>query len=116
LPQEQATPSLWASRPEYSLYATRDGHRLELDPATPITVKPGEEMRFALLPHLSGIKKSIGQSGSALTTCQVMPGWFYFSDGTRWAAFAGFQKPETSVPGKYVRITGEEWHKTTGTN
>lgn len=102
--------------PEHSLYATHDGHKVRLSPATPITIKPGQDMRFAVLPNLGAIKESIGSGFPSITAAQVTFDYVYFSDGTRWAEFAGFQKPETSVPGKYVPMTSEEFNGQTAVN
>jgi|SRR5580700_5694455 hypothetical protein len=103
-------------RPEYALHATRDGHRLNIGPTEPISVKPGEGMKFAVSPYGSEIRRQIEskRAFSDIGACAIMLGPFYFSDGTRWASYSGFQKPDPSAPGKYARITAEEFKKTNG--
>jgi hypothetical protein len=97
--------------PEYALHATRDGHRLNVEPSEPISIKPGQEMKFVLSPYLSEMRQQIETKRpfTSITTCALTLGPFYFSDGTRWASYSGFQKPDPSVRGKYAPITVEEF-------
>lgn len=98
------------SVPEHALF-TRDGRKIELPPAEPIWLMPGQEIRFALESHLDEMKEAMrpGRSISSVTTCWVRLHYFYFADATRWSSFSGFQKPDFSVPGKYVRISVDEF-------
>jgi len=99
--------------PAHALFA-RDGHKIKLPVAEPIQVLPGQEIRFPLEPHSKELEDSMpaNRSKASVTTCWVRLHFFYFADGTRWAQFAGFQKPDLSVPGKYVRISVEEFRGT----
>jgi hypothetical protein len=103
-------------RPEYALYATRDGQRSNIIGTEPISIKPGQDMKFVLAPYVSEMRQEIEtkRSFSTITRVALMLGPFYFSDGTRWASYSGFQKPDPNAPGKYARITAEEFKKTNG--
>jgi len=96
------------SVPEHALF-TPDGRKVELPPAEPIRVMPGQEIRFALESHFDEMKEAMraGRSISSVTTCWVRLHYFYFADGTRWAPFSGFQKPDLSLPGRYEHIAAD---------
>jgi hypothetical protein len=96
--------------PEHALFA-RDGHKVDLPPAQPLHLVPGQEIRVSLAARYEEMRKTIEakRSLSSVTTCWVRLHYFYFADGTRWAPFAGFQKPDLNAPGKYLHISPEEF-------
>ena len=104
--------------PEYALHATRDGHRANIIGTEPISIKPGQEMKFTLAPYVSEMRREIETKRpfSTITRVALMLGPFHFSDGTRWASYSGFQKPDMNAPGKYAMITAEEFKKTNGSH
>ncbi len=104
--------------PEYALHATRDGHRLNVAPVAPISIEPGQELKFVLSPYVSEMRQQIETKRpfSSITRLALLLGPFYFSDGTRWASYSGFQKPDPNAPGKYAPITAEEFKKTNGSH
>jgi hypothetical protein len=54
-----------------------------------------------LSPYLNEMRQQIETKRpfTSITTCALTLGPFYFSDGTRWASYSGFQKPDPSVRG-----------------
>jgi thioredoxin-related protein len=97
--------------PEHGLYATVNGQRTEQHSSQQIAIKPGEQIRFALKPYGEAMRQSIERKEdfSKITTCRIGLGLFYFSDGTRWSPWMGYQKPDSEARGKYVKISSEEF-------
>lgn len=104
--------------PELALY-TRDGRKVKLPPAAPIRVAPGQEMKFVFASHFNSLQDSLqskGRSVSDVTACWVLMHYFYFADGTRWAPFSGYQKPDPSSPTRYTDITVNAFLNTSSVN
>lgn len=95
----------------------------ELRPAEttpPLHILPGQEMTISFAQHYDQITEAVEQQPhpiANLTICTVQLVGVYFSDGTMWAQGTQFERADPNAPGKYVRISADEfWGRTpTGT-
>lgn len=109
-----AVPIWLGNIPEHGLYNTRDGKKLELPTKPALNLVAGAELKISMAPYYEKVKASIESKrpGSDITTCWIRLQQFYFADGTRWAP-GNFQKPDPASPGKYEKITADEFRNIT---
>jgi hypothetical protein len=103
-------------RPDYALY-TFDGHKLDPDSNDPVHLQPGQELKVPLAPYYDEIKTIVDMKRpiTSITSLWLRLQFFYFADGTRWAP-DNFQKPDPSLPGKYILITPDEFRGNASVN
>ena len=89
----------------------------ELRPASgsaPLNIGTSQELTVALADYYDKIKDSVEtvRPISGTKTCWILIGRVYFDDGTTWS-HGEFQKPDPVSPGRYIKITADEfWGRT----
>jgi hypothetical protein len=96
--------------PEHALYGD-SGQKLPFIQYEPIAVGPQEKFEVKFGDHADQIGRSLGShgSGASLTQARVWVMRAFFSDGSMWAA-GGFYRPDPANPGKYIRISQDEFN------
>lgn len=99
--------------PEHQLY-DRSGKKLTQLAGEPIAIRPGQELDIPVAPDSEALRKLIEEQMpvSSVTTCGFSITSVYFDDGTKWS-YGGFYRPDLATPGKYVRISFQEFSGTT---
>lgn len=87
------------------------------DSDNPLHLLPGQELKVPLAPYYDEIKTIVEMKRpiTSITTLWLRLQFFYFADGTRWAP-DNFQKPDPSLPGKYIPITPDEFRGNANVN